>query len=288
MRNTVLILPPNDPEAVMILKLASALQIPVLVCDQPHGASLDHESDILKRVREGDWQRAAIVEMPGPKTEARLRRAGMEVVLIDHHNYGKLDRAHNAKTGKLLSSSLEQFHKLFRVTDDKLKRLGFDPVLVRGIGIMDRGFVWALREEGYSEKDVKRVLAYQKELMAVFVDPKEEARKDATAEKAWNGRKVWKGFTVISHQSKDGLRGRLSRIIAVEVKHPIPLILSEPKRGTVYVQESPHAPALIRHFGGFTFGMDRNWGYKNEGNKPRVMLMDVKKFLGQDKIILSL
>lgn len=279
MQKTVLIIPPNDPEAVMIFELAKKMGLEVIESKQPHGATLDREPKLLARVKAGGWNRAVVVEMPGPKTEAALRRAGVEVAVIDHHHYTHLDRAHDPKTKKLLPSSLEQFLRRFRITDAKLTSLGFSPRLVRGVGINDRGFVWALRDEGYADKEIRAVLAYQKILMGPRLDPAVEARKDALARRAWDARKQWNGFELIDDKTGADLRPRLSLIIALEVKRPVPLMLVENTRGLIYVQESPHAVDLFKRFGGFTFGMDRNWGYKNERGKRRVTLDDVKRFI---------
>lgn len=277
--DAVLLVPPNDPEAVMIFTLAKKLELPIIESRQPHGATLEKEPRLISTLKKGGWKRVVIVEMPGPKTEAKLRRMGLQVVLVDHHHYTDLDRAHDPKTGILLPSSLEQFIKLFRITDARLRSFRFDPKLVHGVGIMDRGFVWALREEGYSDREIKRVLAYQKKLMDKRVDARAEARKDALARRAWKMRKAWDGFTLIIDNSPAELRPRLSLIIALEVKRPLPLIVVEKRRGLIYVQESPHAMALFKKFGGFTFGMDRNWGYKNERRKKQVRLRDVQDFL---------
>ncbi len=275
----VLVVPPNDPEAVVIFALAKKLGLSIVESHQPHGATLEKEPRLVETLKKGGWKRVVIVEMPGARTEVRLRRMGFQLVIIDHHHYTDLDRAHDPKTGRLLPSSLEQFLNLFRITDARLRSLGFDPILVRGVGIMDRGFVWGLRREGYGDLEIKRVLAYQKKLMGLRLHARAETRKDRLARKAWRARKAWMGYTLIVDNSLAELRPRVSLIIALQVKHPIPLILVERKRGLIYVQESPHAMALFKKFGGFTFGMDRNWGYKNERRKKRVTLEDVQAFL---------
>ena len=281
-KDTVLIIPPNDPEAVMIFMLAKAMGLSVIESLQPHGASLDKEKNMEKKIRSGGWKNIVIVEMPGPRTESRLRRMGVEVVIIDHHHYDHLDRAHDPKTKKLLPSSLEQFLKRFRIDDKKMCRLGFEPKFVRGIGIMDRGFVWALREEGYKESDMYRVLAYRQELMRPYLNQKTEAQKERITKEVWKQRTEWNGFTIVIGRGKTELRPRLSLLIALKVKKPIPLILFERGRGLVYVQESPYALALFRKFGGFTFGMDRNWGYQNTPGVSKVTLVDIKRFLKKE------
>ncbi len=279
MVRTVLIIPPNDPEAVMILEIARAIGLQMIRSAQPHGATIDTEPDIVPLIRAGEWQRIVIVEMPGPKTEAKIRKLGAELILIDHHRYPGMDRAQHPKTGRLLPSSLEQFLKLFRVNDAKLTTLGFDPYLVRGIAMMDRGFVWELFRQGYPLRDVKKVLAYQRELMATVRDQGGEDRKERLAQAAWKKRKAWRGFQVVVDGHDMGLRGRISLIIALTLKKPTPLILVEKRRGFMYVQESDFALALFKKFGGFTFGGDRNWGYHNSPGVRYVTLKDIQNAL---------
>jgi len=38
----------------------------------------------------------------------------------------------------------------------------------------------------------------------------------------------------------------------------------------------------LRKFGGFTFGMDRNWGYQNTPGVSKVTLVDIKRFLKKE------
>ena len=61
-----------------------------------------------------------------------------------------------------------------------------------------------------------------------------------------------------------------------QVGKPVSLIILEYGRGLVYVQESPYALHLFERFGGFTFGLDRNWGYRN-GPEKKITLLDIKK-----------
>ncbi len=278
-KKTVLVIPPNDPEAVLIYRLAQAMEVQVIRSAQPHGATLDAEPDVVELIRDGGWKRVVVVEMPGPKTEARIRRLGVELVIIDHHRYTDLDRAHHPKTGKLLLSSLEQFLALFRLTPAKLRTLGFHPRLVRGIALMDRGFIWALMEDGYGKADIKRVLAYQKELMAGVKDMGGEEKKNRIVDAAWKRKKRWKGYWIVEDGHDIGIRGRVSFLAALAFGKPTPVIIVEKKRGFVYVQESDHAVRLFEQFGGFTFGLDRNWGYRNMPRKPRVTLARVKRAL---------
>ncbi len=275
----VLIVPPNDAEAILISQIAEKLKLPTILSKQTHGASLDQGHDYFRQIKKGGYKTVVVVEMPGPKTEKRLKALGVDLHIIDHHHYTGLDRAHHPKTKRLLPSSLEQFLKFFRITEAKLRVLGFDPKLVAGIGVMDRGFIWALKEEGWSKKEIDQVLAFHDGLLSHIHNPKTEARKQAVAVQAWKRRKKWNGYLVVESRADIQLRPRLSRIIALEIGKPTSLIVIERGRGLIYVQESDHAMGLFTKFGGFTFGLDRNWGFKNEQGKSSVTLKIVKKFL---------
>lgn len=274
----ILLIPPNDAEAILISKLAEAIGLPMIRSNQQHGATLELEPNIVSRIKRTGCKEIIIVELPGMKTEEKIKKLGVKLTIIDHHHYTNLDRAH-AANGKLLASSLEQFLKRFRLTDTRLDKLGFDPLLVRGIGILDRGFVWALLAQGYSKRQVEHVLAYHDELTSVLHDQKTEVRKNTWALDAWEKRKVWNGYFIVESNKDFSLRPRLSRIVAVEFGKPTPLIIIEKKRKLIYVQESPHAMKLFETFGGFTFGLDHNWGYHNEAGKKRVGLKEVKEAL---------
>ena len=273
---TVLVIPPNDPEAVAIYRIAKALGLPVIRSAQPHGATLDEEPDIVPLIKEGGWKRVIVVEMPGPKTENKIRKLGVRLVIIDHHRYSTLDRAHDAK-GKLLLSSMEQFLALFKLTPAKVRALGFEPRLIRGIALMDRGFVWALMEAGYAKAEIKKVTAYQRELMGSVRDMSGEEEKRKIVEAAWKKRKKWNGFLVVEDTHDVGIRAGISFLIALNIGKPTPVIISEKSRGLIYVQESDHAIRLFKEFGGFTFGLDRCWGYKNGKGVKKVTAAIIKK-----------
>jgi hypothetical protein len=276
LKKTVLIVPPNDAEAVMIQQLAQKLGLPTIVSKQNHGASLDKGHDYVGAVMAGGYDRVVVVEMPGPKAEAQLRRLGVRLSIIDHHHYTGLSRAHDAK-GRLLPSSLEQFMKLVNITDRQLKQWGFDPKLVRGIGIQDRGYVWSLHDEGYSSAQIKQVMEFHDRLISHLRNPKTDARKDRLAMDAWKRKKKWHEFWVISTRADVQLRPKLSRIVVEKIGRPTPMIIIEHGRGLIYVQESPYALHLFERFGGFTFGLDRNWGHKNETGEKKITLQDVKR-----------
>ncbi|MBI4714052.1 hypothetical protein HY771_02615 [Candidatus Uhrbacteria bacterium] len=278
LHSSVLIVPLNDAESILISQIAQKIGLQTILSKQTHGASLDKGRDYFPIIKKGKFKKVIAVEMPGPKTETKLKKLGIYFVIIDHHHYTGLDRAHDASQ-KMLPSSLEQFLKLFKLTDTKLKTLGFDPRLVRGIGIYDRGFIWALQEEGYGKSEIKSVLAFHDALISQIHNPKTEARKQSIAKRAWQSRKKWREFFIVETKADIQLRPRLSRIVAEEFEKPTPLIVIEHKRGLIYIQESDKAIDLFQKFGGFTFGQDRNWGYRNEKRKRRVTVRDVKKVL---------
>lgn len=277
-KTKVLVVPPNDAEAILIEKIARAIGLPVISSGQTHGASLDKGKDIVSIIKKAGYKQVFVVEMPGLKAEAFLAKSGIKVTVIDHHHYTGLNRAKDKKTGRLLPSSLEQFLKLFKITSLKLKQLGFDSKLVLGIGILDKGYIWALQKNGYTNKDVGRVLDFHDELMSKLRNPKTEKRKQASAQRAWDSRKKWMNFYIVESHADIQLRPRLSLIVAIEKRKPVPLIIIEKKRKLIYVQESPYAMDLFKKFGGFTFGSGHNWGYRNDG-KVVVGLKDVKEFI---------
>jgi len=274
-KKIALLIAPNDAEAILIQKLAQKLELSVIASRQLHGASLDKGHDYADDVKKSGYTQVIVVEMPGSKTEARLRKMGVKLEIIDHHHYTGLSRAHDTK-GRLLPSSLEQFLMKFKITDKQLKEWGFIPRLVRGIGIQDRGYVWALQDEGYSKKEIQEVMAFHDSLIAHLHNPKTEARKERFVQAAWDRRTTWREFWVVTTRADVQLRPRLSRLVAQKIGKPTPMIIVEHGRGLIYVQESPYALHLFERFGGFTFGLDRNWGHKNEPGEKKITLRDVK------------
>ena len=154
---------------------------------------------------------------------------------------------------------------------------------MRGIGVMDRGFFWALQAEGYRPKDIDAVLALRRDLLARHGLLRDEERQMAAARKAWNARTEWNGYQVVVNNTASGVREGVSFIVAFEVKNPTPIIFVEKKRGILYVQESDRAMDLFRAFGGFTFGLDRNWGYRNAAEKKNITLADAKRVLSASR-----
>src|SRR5688572_8736726 len=109
-KTSILICPRNDEESLMILKIAEALGLSIVESNQPHGAKLDREGDLVARIQEANpnAKTLTIVELPGPKTEQELKDLGFELAIIDHHTYDDLDRMKP-------KSSLEQFLERYEV-----------------------------------------------------------------------------------------------------------------------------------------------------------------------------
>lgn len=250
---SLLICPKNDVESREILKIAEAFTIPTIVSNQPHGATLDAELHLIDRIRSTNpiAHDIAIVEMPSPATEDRLRELGFEVHVIDHHRYEAYDRMKK-------ESSLEQFRALFAIDDVALSMMGFDPVLVRGVGLIDRGFVWELAKVGVEVSDRKRMLEYyQNETRKLSANRGEE---EAEARRAWKKRRIDGDVIVVESDIEDlSIRDAVSFLVAETFDAPPHVLIYQPNR-VVYMQDTPTALALHRAFGGFTFGQNQCWG----------------------------
>lgn len=283
--NTLLVVPNNDAEAAMIIRLARKLKLPLLISRQPHGARLENEPNVLERVAAANKPRVCVVEIPGPVLEKKLKKQVQEFVWIDHHQYYFLDRAHDPRTRRPKPSSLEQFLEYFGVTDAELRTWGYKPKIVKGVGVSDRAYIWGLKKEGYSQPEVKQVLELidtleRTNVRQPGVPPKSVVM--AAARRAWKARKTWDGFAVVQSRPKFGIRGELSSILAKKHGRPTPVILVERGGNRLYVQESPKAKQLFERLGGFTFGGIHNWGYDNTQSKPRRTLEDVQQALTQE------
>lgn len=280
---TLLIVPPNDEEAYLIAELSERKGYRVHRSNQPHGARLEREPDVLRIVKDSGAATVIIVEMPGPEIEEKIRAMGKHLVVIDHHNYAELERAY-APDGSVLPSSLEQFLRVAGIEDTHLKRFGYKPDLVRGIGLWDAGYIWGVMSAGYSKERALQVAAYKDELAekvgAAEADPvnRQEARR-AFEDREKFSAKGGDYFVVTSSHPTARIRSNLSRLFAFMYWKPTPLIISERGGERLYVQETDRALDLFYHFGGFTFGTDRNWGYENEAEKEKVTLGEVKEFL---------
>ncbi len=261
---SLLICPQNDVESREILKIAEAFTIPMIVSKQPHGATLDMELNLIGRIRETNpiAHDIVIVEMPSPATEDNLRELGFDVHIVDHHRYEAYDRMKP-------ESSLEQFRKLFAIDDIALSMMGFDPVLVRGVGLIDRGFVWELAKENISNADRKRILTYYREETSKLSANRRE--EEAEALRAWKEKKRDGDVIVVHSDAADlSIRDAISFLVAEEYSTPPVVLIYQPNR-VVYMQDTPTAVLLQKTFGGFTFGQDQCWGRPlKDGELPSV------------------
>ena len=276
--NTLLIVPVNDEEAYMIAELAEAIKMPVHRSKQPHGARLEDEPNVLDLVRDSDCPTVIVVEMPGPGVEQQIRDIGKELIIIDHHRYTDLDRAHDSK-GRVLPSSLEQFLNLVELSDQELDDLGYNAKMVHATGLWDAGYIWALIENGYSTKEIEQFEEHKEIIEKKLGLPAITDESRQAAERAWKDRKEWNGFLIMtSADDKAHIRSLVSRMAAKHYKKRTPVIISERAGKRLYVQESDKADDLYKKFGGFMYGGDWNWGYDNDGEKRELGLEDVKLY----------
>jgi hypothetical protein len=275
--NTVLVCVDNDPESHMILRLAEQAGISIVRSDQPLGATLDREPDVVGRVVKFNKGQTWIVEMPGPATENALRAAGQKVRIIDHHTYKDLDRATDPATGKRNPSSLEQFLDAAQISDDELRSWGHDPKTVRGLGIFDDRFAQGLRDAHYSPDELKRVLDLRLRF-SIELNPS-LAEINEAAEKDWEKRQEWNGYTLVVSDYPKDVRGAISTFTIYDNTDIKPLIVSAMKGTAIYVQHVDpkivdHLRSVI-HGNTFTFGAGRCWGVNNAGQSQRVSLGEV-------------
>ncbi len=272
--NTGLVCRKNDEESLIIQYLAQAIGLPTVISDQPHGAKLSREPNLLYRVMKADPEvkRVVIVEIPGEVEEEMLRVQGFEVVIIDHHRYDDLDRMK-------VKSSLEQFRELFALDDAAVEKLGFDPITVNAVGLIDRGFIWELKKEGWSQENIERGIAGYRAL-AQALDAEKFAQEEIDAEVAWRAREERDGIVIIKlEDDMMSIREALSFIVAREFPDGPPTLIIFQGQRRVYVQDCDQAKALFDHFGGFTFGQDRCWGMLATVDRPLPALDEVLKLI---------
>lgn len=138
--DTTIVCPLNDGEAATIIDLTRCLGFDVRVSQQPWGARLEREPDSTFRKLK---QHVVLVEIPGPDREEELNKSHW-VIIIDHHAYGDLDRSHP-------KSALEQFAALIGYTLNRWEM---------GVALNDRGYIPALLDAGYSEKEIEAIRRY--------------------------------------------------------------------------------------------------------------------------------
>ena len=259
--DTILLCPKNDEESLQIIKIAQALEIPTLVSDQPHGAKLDKEQNLVERLKgvSVDASRVVIVEIPGPEVEQQLRNAGYEVTIVDHHRYDDLDRTND-------KSSLEQFLETFDINDGQLVDLGFDPTMIRGLAAMDRGFLWELKRIQPDKALCDKAIEYYRDL-TLEMGPERRAREEEVARQAWDARREQDGLIIVESEVSDvSFRDALSYLVAKTYDEPRQVVIRQGSR-RMYVQDTDSAGALHDRFGGFLFGGERCWGILVEGSR---------------------
>lgn len=261
----VLVCTTNDPESLLITKIASAMHLPLVKSSQGHGARLEKEPDLAKRIAAADPEAKAvlIVEIPGPSIEDELRDGGVEIMIIDHHVYDGLDRMKD-------QSSLEQFLNYFEVSDADIAALGFDPFLVRAVAMLDKGFMWEMTRQNFTAEERDRAREYYLELKHEIGGEYLEAK--AAADRAWAAREEKSGILIItSDDPKVHIREAVSFLIAAAYPDKAPTSIIFEGDGRVTVQDSEDAEKLFNEYGGFLFGMKKCWGKKgNDGVVPSV------------------
>jgi len=266
LRDVLLITIDNDAEARLILMIATKAGMRVYRSAQRHGATLDEETGIVEFAQTVDLPCIWTIEMPGEKTEAMLRSSGFDLTIIDHHTYGDLDRVHNAQ-GARVPSSLEQFLQHAKITKTDLARLGFDPLLVYGIGIMDDRYVEGLRRAGYDKPMIESVLSYREELERQ-IDPHYAERLSA-AELAWKNRQIHNGVIVYASDNQLSI-SRLVSTIAIQhnvESKPSIIFCRGGKQLFVLNILTAQVERLNRAFPGrytWTYGGGHCWGLNNE------------------------
>ena len=278
-KKTLLIVPPNDEEAYLIAELGEKKGFQVYRSAQPHGARLEREPRVLQLVKASGASTVIVVELPGPEVEEQILAMGKHLVLIDHHNYADLERAY-APDGSVLPSSLEQFLKVADINDAHLRRWGYEPDLVRGIGLWDANYLWGVLDAGYSKDRVEAVVTFKDQLAEKAGSAEADPVNQEEAQRAFDDReKFGDYFVVVSRHPSARIRSSLSRLFATTYWKRTPTIISERSGERIYVQETDRAKDLFHQFGGFTFGSDCNWGYDNETETDQVSLSDVKSYL---------
>ncbi|MDP3970908.1 MAG: hypothetical protein Q8P90_04360 [bacterium] len=290
LERVVLVCPRNDAESQTITHLAERLGMTVITSDQKHGATLDKEPDLSNKLSATQKQEVWIIEIPNVEIEEALRVSGLELEVIDHHRYGSLDRT-QASNGRALPSSLEQFMARTHITDTELMAWGYDPKTVRGIGIMDHGFVQGLRNHQYDQADIARVIEFRQQL-AAEIDPQYPERVIA-AEQDWAQRREQDGFMVVESTQPYDARTFISEAAMKAGLDTKPVVISVNSGAKIYVQNINPAgvPALIEHYKGLVaeprlaFGFGSNcMGVDNTGNPTPVLMAAVleqaKSFIG--------
>ncbi len=286
--NVVVICVDNDPEARLICELTERMGMKLIRSDQAHGASLDKEPHVLRRLRKaGDKRVVWAVEIPGPRTEREMANRGYALTIIDHHEYGtEMDRSKD-EAGQRLPSSLEQFLSLAEVSDQELAGWGYDPKTFRGIGIMDDRYVRGLKDAGYAPDELGRVLDLRNELWAQLRPDHDEIV--AEAKRVWETRESWNGYVVMTSKGPLAVRGEISMCSVRQGLDEQPFVLSEREGSMLYVQnvaaevvgrlQQAFTRDSKHKYKTFVFGAGRCWGMNcQQGPRPDLsVVLDVLK-----------
>ena len=141
-KKTLLVVPMNDDETKEIERIARSIELPTLKVEGKHGLKLTQKNvdEIIKTAKKNKLSKIMIVEIPPPdlknlRLEREIRRRGFDLKVIDHHNYGYLERWKPV-------SSLDQF------TLEIGYKMSFSSKV---IATLDAQYLLGLKELGFSE-----------------------------------------------------------------------------------------------------------------------------------------
>lgn len=139
------IVPNNDGESRKIIEICQHLNLDIRISQQKWGATLEKEpGEKFKNTRKN----VVIIEIPGIEKEKELIKEGYNLILIDHHIYRHGETLIDRRNNK---SSLEQFAELVEYSLNRFER---------GIALNDRGYIWLLRKEGYTDEEIDEIRRY--------------------------------------------------------------------------------------------------------------------------------
>ena len=157
--NTTIICPCNDGESRLIIDIAKKLSFDIRISKQGWGAVLSQEPDgTFANVK----KHVIIVEIPCVQKEKELKAKGHSLFVIDHHKYQDIDRSYSV-------SSLEQFACLISYTLDRWEM---------GVALNDRGYIYALKENGYSGEEILKIRQFDLESQGYKPEYFEILKKD--------------------------------------------------------------------------------------------------------------
>lgn len=237
--NTTIICPCNDGESHLIIEIARRLSFDVRISKQGWGAVLSQEpdgtfADLKKHV--------IIIEMPGVQKEKELKDKGHSLFVIDHHKYQDIDRS-------FCVSSLEQFACLISYTLSRWEM---------GIALNDRGYIPALRKNGYSEEEIFKIRQFDLEVQGYKTEYFETIKKDYL--KGYTSGKDL--YVVETHCEKTSYLSDLHFLENEKRKSRMDLVVfvtgSEKKIKEINFYGSPvRVKALQKRFGGYSGGDEK-------------------------------